>query len=686
MSDFLQAAIELADMGYRVFPCQAGTNIPMAGSHGCLDATRDQNQIEEWWEKHPNANVAVSTDGLCVVDVDPIEEGDARRENLFAQEHNRLEDLLVSAGASTPRGGQHFWFKQVAGQDIRNSTSRVAQGVDIRANGGYVMVPPSTRPDGKYEWLWGWELECSPELLAPVPLWLLKLIEQPKELACRDDAGNLVPIGKGGRNQTLASLAGALRRIGIDQKAIEFTLQETNQQRCNPPLSRKEVAKIAESVSRYEVDQVAQSVAENWHEADRQASRKRQVKSPGAMPSDLLSPGGFLGDVIDWNLRTAFKPQRELALASALSLMATLTGRKITDERGTRTNLYCLGVCETGGGKEHGRKVNKAILTACGGEDFIGPEGIGSHVGLLSSLQHNPVQLFQIDEIGRLLATLNNPSKAPHLYNVVSVLLKLYTSSDSFYIGDAVADRKKIARIQQPHAVVYGTTVPENFFQSLAKESLSDGFVSRLLVFDAENGDPDSQESIREHCPEEIVEVAGWWRSFSPGGNLSGHNPQPKTIPLSESGRREINQFDLAAKAEGRAGNETSKLWTRAVEKARKLALIHAVSLDKEADSVGAESVEWACWVVHHLTAKLEYLATDWIAENQTEAYSKRLLRIIKSHGEHGITLSQIYRQSQWISQRQRSELLDNLEGAGEVYKEAQETAGRPRLVYKIAQ
>lgn len=684
MNKFLHTAIMLADLGYRVFPCQPGTKIPMAGSNGCLDATRDQDQIEAWWEQHPDANVAVSTDGLCVVDVDPIEEGDTRRENLFAQEQNRLEDLLVSAGTATPRGGQHFWFSQVEGQDIRNSGSQVAPGVDIRGNGGYVLVPPSVTADGEYEWLMGWELECSPELLCPVPQWMLALIEQPKELARRDDDGNLIPIGKGARNQTLTSLAGHLRRIGLDQKSIEAALIETNKTRCNPPLSKKEVVKIAESVSRYEVDQIAQSVAENWHEADRQAAKKRQVKNPGSMPESLLSPGGFLGGVIDWNLRTAFKPQRELALASALSLMATLTGRKITDERGTRTNLYCLGVCETGGGKEHGRKINKAILTASGGEDFIGPEGVGSHVGLLAALQHNPVQLFQIDEIGRLLATLNNPSKAPHLYNVVSVLLKLYTSSDSFYIGDAVADRKKIARIYQPHAVVYGTTVPENFFSSLAKESLSDGFVSRLLVFDAENGDPDSQESIREDCPEELASEARLWQQYKPGGNLSGQNPQPRIIPLDANAKREMGQFELSAKAEGRAGNETSKLWTRAVEKARKLALIHAVSRNMEVDSVGQESVEWACWVVHHLTQKLEYLAGDWVAENQTEANGKRILRMIKKSGSEGMTLTQIFRQSQWLLPRQRNEILDNMESSGILHKEAQSSGGRPRIVYKI--
>jgi hypothetical protein len=66
----LEAALEYAELGFRVFPCQPDGKAP-ATEHGCLDATTDEKQIEAWWTKDPSLNVAIATEGLLVLDVDP---------------------------------------------------------------------------------------------------------------------------------------------------------------------------------------------------------------------------------------------------------------------------------------------------------------------------------------------------------------------------------------------------------------------------------------------------------------------------------------------------------------------------------------------------------------------------------------------------------------------------------------
>ncbi len=60
------------------------------------------------------------------------------------------------------------------------------------------------------------------------------------------------PIPEGGRNATLTSLAGAMRRRGADREAIVEGLRLTNAARCVPPLGDEEVERIAESVVRYD--------------------------------------------------------------------------------------------------------------------------------------------------------------------------------------------------------------------------------------------------------------------------------------------------------------------------------------------------------------------------------------------------------------------------------------------------
>lgn len=67
-SSLLDAAHRYAELGYSVFPCAPGTKRPLT-ENGFHDATTNAEQIERWWSARRNANVAIATQGLLVVDV-----------------------------------------------------------------------------------------------------------------------------------------------------------------------------------------------------------------------------------------------------------------------------------------------------------------------------------------------------------------------------------------------------------------------------------------------------------------------------------------------------------------------------------------------------------------------------------------------------------------------------------------
>jgi len=130
----------------------------------------------------------------------------------------------------------------------------LAQGIDLRGDGGYIVAPPSVHPTGRrYAWARG----RSPMeiLLAPLPRWLTAMrgIRVGRTLA---EWRQLVSEGvkEGQRNSTLASLAGHLLWHGVDPTVTLELLLAWNRVRCSPPLDDSEAAQVVESIARLHED------------------------------------------------------------------------------------------------------------------------------------------------------------------------------------------------------------------------------------------------------------------------------------------------------------------------------------------------------------------------------------------------------------------------------------------------
>ncbi len=166
----LRAALAYARRGIPVFPCEPGGKAPLTYS-GFWDATTDARRIKAWWNRWPYANIAVPTgehSGLLVLDVDPRDSGP---ESLAALELIN-GSLPRTAKARTGGGGVHVFFRYPAGGEVRNSAGRLGPGLDVRGEGGYVVVPPS-RTQSAYEWI-----DSSPPTEAT---WLLTRLNQQDE-------------------------------------------------------------------------------------------------------------------------------------------------------------------------------------------------------------------------------------------------------------------------------------------------------------------------------------------------------------------------------------------------------------------------------------------------------------------------------------------------------------------------
>ena len=134
------------------------------------------------------------------------------------------------------------------GKPVRNAV-RIRDALDIRGDGGYIVVPPSTHPSG-HRYRWDYEHEMGWGLpLAPLPDGVLKVLTS-SDGNGRGPAPSIPEIiAEGARNATLASLAGSMRRRGATATEILAALRVANDERCQPPLEDRELEQIADSIS-----------------------------------------------------------------------------------------------------------------------------------------------------------------------------------------------------------------------------------------------------------------------------------------------------------------------------------------------------------------------------------------------------------------------------------------------------
>ena len=244
VSSIHQAARKLAGKGKPVFPCKP--NKAPYTSRGFNDATTDPGRVTALFTKYRAEKIGMPTGSrsdVFVFDVDPRHGGWEALGTLEA-EHGPLPETLTFR---TPSGGLHFYFNHVEG--VSNKTGKLPVGIDIRGDGGYVIVPPSK----------GYTVERRAPV-ADAPDWLLEALrDEPRKPSgparsqpqtCIPDDGE--PIHEGGRDQTLARICGRLHDGTRDEGELEVALQVVNETRCIPPLPPEQVRKIARSIYRYE--------------------------------------------------------------------------------------------------------------------------------------------------------------------------------------------------------------------------------------------------------------------------------------------------------------------------------------------------------------------------------------------------------------------------------------------------
>jgi hypothetical protein len=142
------AASKWIDAGLLVFPCCAETKKPKV--RGWREPEKNGPEWKAHWARRPMdmPGLDCAYAEIVVIDCDRREErdGEATFRELCRREGI---ELIGVPTAKTPSGGRHFYFKQPAGDRIGNSAGELGPGIDVRADGGFVVVPGACRADGR---------------------------------------------------------------------------------------------------------------------------------------------------------------------------------------------------------------------------------------------------------------------------------------------------------------------------------------------------------------------------------------------------------------------------------------------------------------------------------------------------------------------------------------------------------
>ncbi len=373
--------------------------------------------------------------------------------------------------------------------------------------------------------------------------------------------------------------------------------------------------------------------------------RTRDCEDPGAIPEEYFDVPGFVSELMGYTLRTAYYPNKALAFAGAMAMLAHLTGRRFKDQRGSRFNLYLLALAKSGTGKEHPRAVNIDLATQMA---LIGEFGdtFASGEGLEDSLCISPSMLYQVDEIDYLFNTVK--LKDARAEQINSMLLKLYSESKTTHI----MRKKAIQRGQpsvgsaiiQPHLTVFGTATPKFFYQSLTERTMENGLLARCIVLEAaERGEAGTPHE--EEFPKRVLESVRDMVRMGHEQNLTDQYPHPMVLPeTTEATCRLKEVFGLAdeeyRKASERGDDSANALWARAGEKVAKLAALYAISKDTLRPMMDVDAVEWAWKFVAHMTKRMLYMASIFVADTDFDSQAMKLVRLVKqrrgriSHGK----------------------------------------------------
>lgn len=403
-------------------------------------------------------------------------------------------------------------------------------------------------------------------------------------------------------------------------------------------------------------------------------------------PESLCYPPGAVGEFSRWIASCSRFPSPHLALVSALALTAGLIGRRYKGPTGLRSNLYVVGLAESGFGKDVTIRAAEALAdsTSNGTEvsQHIFADKLRSLPGLANRLKKSPSCISTIDEFGKFLALHTGRNVAPHREEITTALMELTGAPQGSWGGQEKA-AGNIQRIIQPCFTIHGISTPSTFWSALSSGNIEEGLLGRLVVIDAGASEPKKVRRPAGNIENVPAELAGRVTDLLGGvGSKFGkgtfhalaadatERPWPMVTAEFAPGVEEMFEaFDDRIRAlRASLDPQYRPILNRVGENAARLALIVAVGCDPKAPTITEEIQQWANDVAEASFHTLVRGARENIADNEKSAEYLKVSRMIARAETEGMTRGVVERRLRGsIDRRRLDDIFDSLQASGEI-------------------
>lgn len=381
---------------------------------------------------------------------------------------------------------------------------------------------------------------------------------------------------------------------------------------------------------------------------------------------------GLVGEIADWITATAYSPQPLLSLSAALVFMGTIKAHRVRGATNLRTNLYCLSLAPTGGGKEHPETCISELMRSCGlGKHKLGKPKSGSAV-LTGLAKADCRGLLTLSEIGHYAANFMDKRAGGFQKEIGHLIIELFNKTGVTYEGDQYANEKenKQAILHQPSLSILGSSVPERMQAAVTGAEVIDGFLNRWIAFQATTRPPIPDAIEHAPPPASLVKKILLWIDNNPSNTDNYGMHHPVVMTFTPEAYEDLKKYKQHARnLLDTVPYPLNQIYARSAEHAEKLAMIIT---DDTITGVGVPELKRAIEIVAESNRVIVEFCRG-ISDSPHDAMVYKILQIIRKYtlSQGYITNRDLTRSTQLLEPRKRADIIHQLIESEEIEAES---------------